>query len=67
MHMAYDSSKLGEGLAPRVDIRGGAISMALVAAIGGALIAAVGAIGSMTGASFPDVIHVVSAFLNVRG
>jgi hypothetical protein len=66
MHMACDNSKLGEVLAPRVDVKGGAIAMALVAAVGGSLIALLAAVGSMTGASIPDVVRVVSAVLSIR-
>jgi hypothetical protein len=65
MHMACDNTKLGEALAPRVDIKGGAIAMALVTAVGGSLIAAMSAVGA-TGASFPDVLRVVSAILSIR-
>jgi hypothetical protein len=66
MHRACDNSKLGEVLTPRVDVKGGAIAMALVAAVGGTFVAVVGSVGSITGLAVPDVIRVVSAFLGVR-
>jgi hypothetical protein len=66
MHMACDNSKLDEALSPRVDVKGGAIAMVLVAAVGGSLVAAVAAVGTMTGLAIPNVIGVVGAFLGVR-
>jgi ABC-type antimicrobial peptide transport system permease subunit len=63
MHMAYDASKLGKVLEPRANLAGGAAAVALVAALGGTLLAALGATHALNSATFPSIIDIVRAIL----
>lgn len=63
MHMVYDASKLGKVLEPRANLAGGAAAVALVAALGGTLLVALGATHSFAGNSFPSIIDIVRALL----
>lgn len=63
MHMVYEASKLGKVSTPRTDLASGAAAVALIAALGGALLAALGALHPVVGGAFPSLADIVRAIV----
>ncbi len=63
MHMVYDASKLGKVYEPRANLAAGAAAVGLVAALGGTLLATLGATHALASSSFPSIIDIVRTIL----